>query len=136
MVLASFVQGKISLDRIQEFMGAEELDRFHSHDGELPSLHASTSAVSSILLEDSNDAIDRDEHSNDGNVSSTQLLALKESLGVRLLDSDVLPVSVSIKKANFSWQADQPPFLVDIDLNVPVGKLAVIIGRVGSGKCV
>ncbi|XP_038072564.1 ATP-binding cassette sub-family C member 9-like isoform X2 [Patiria miniata] len=43
-------------------------------------------------------------------------------------------VAVKIKHGTFSWDSESDAVLHDISVNIPSGKLTVIIGSVGSGK--
>lgn len=44
------------------------------------------------------------------------------------------PKGVTIKQASFSWKAQGPATIEDIDLECKAGELVVCIGSVGSGK--
>ncbi|XP_070536378.1 ATP-binding cassette sub-family C member 8-like [Ptychodera flava] len=51
--------------------------------------------------------------------------------------SDKVPkdVAIQIKNGTFSWEVDSSmPTLRDIDVDIPIGKLTMVIGLVGSGK--
>lgn len=41
---------------------------------------------------------------------------------------------ISLTSASFAWSATQPALLHDITLQVPRGKLVIVIGPVGTGK--
>ncbi|CAG0901802.1 unnamed protein product, partial [Darwinula stevensoni] len=42
--------------------------------------------------------------------------------------------AASIENGTFAWAPDDPPVLMDVDLQIPSGKLVAVVGQVGSGK--
>ncbi|KAI0689828.1 ATP-dependent bile acid permease [Cytidiella melzeri] len=128
-VFASATDAVVALQRISEFLRAEELDE--SQDTDVESKYAID--VHGDFVWDSVHSTSSRENTSDKQGS------LANATVVTGLPKDVLPASCEDAKCRHDDESDsdrpaEPFTLRNIDIKIPRGAFVAIVGRVGSGK--
>eukprot|EP01113_Clastostelium_recurvatum_P045650 TRINITY_DN786_c0_g1_i1.p1 TRINITY_DN786_c0_g1~~TRINITY_DN786_c0_g1_i1.p1 ORF type:complete len:1526 (-),score=434.15 TRINITY_DN786_c0_g1_i1:5921-10498(-) len=103
-VISSLIESRVSLNRVQNFLLASELDPLAVEHN-----RSSSSSISSP--------------------SEASTKGIREGLGKGARD-----VSLAIQQGDFQWTEGAKPTLTDINLEVYKGELIAVVGSVGSGK--
>ncbi|XP_033647488.1 ATP-binding cassette sub-family C member 9-like [Asterias rubens] len=143
LVTAQLVNGIISTRRLQRFFMAQEVEKQSAgNDWRERDVKSGDSGVdyNQNGFEETNEFVCEDD------VDETTLMipikevkpkgALKYGATNSFQKSKLPPtVSIRISDGNFTWDKNSiRPILADIDIEIPSGKLTMIIGGVGSGK--
>ncbi|XP_070573726.1 ATP-binding cassette sub-family C member 9-like [Ptychodera flava] len=161
MVIGWTVNAMVSVKRLKTFFAAPEIE--NRDDGRPPFIHGTRKDymgdMDEALLRDMEKTTNGEKagqhiHMNDQDIpdvevkDTTKLLssAVQPSYGSygtieaeTVLHDPVqsLPQEVAIKitNGNFAWDVDSmAPIVSDLDLEIPTGKLTMVVGLVGSGK--
>jgi ATP-binding cassette subfamily C (CFTR/MRP) protein 1 len=147
MVIGAFVDGQVSLGRLQEMFLADELEKLPEVDYDAKEAitiddgdFVWQSAPPSHLTK-SKAAMDKANDKKEGLKSKFKKLGKSKSKKSDAEDnmSDDTTIATSTDKANekqISDEIDQEPlpFLKNIKLRIPHGSLVAVVGAVGSGK--
>lgn len=147
MVIGAFVDGQVSLSRLQEMFLADELEKLPEVDYDAKEAitiddgdFVWQSAPPSHLTK-SKAAMDKANNKKDGLKSKLQKLGKGKSKKSVAEDnvSDDSTVAASTTKAqekeiNDELEKEPLPFLKNIKLRIPHGSLVAVVGAVGSGK--
>ncbi|XP_038053890.1 ATP-binding cassette sub-family C member 9-like isoform X2 [Patiria miniata] len=160
--LASYVNALISSRRLQDFLSAPEVEkRFEdgSDDigdarGPLSPVYEEVNTFDDVTIKHSRRFLARKRRESDtgGLLPATPLPLKKDSIPSpspsstspsdqdsdnKRINIDGLPsnVAVKIENGSFSWDLDRNvPVISNINVEIPAGKLTVIIGPLGGGK--
>ncbi|PIK53498.1 putative ATP-binding cassette sub-family C member 9-like [Apostichopus japonicus] len=133
------VNGNISIRRLEKFLSAPEIENDVQGRDNFASVmklsRAQREAVSSFesepLLEPQYGTFQYTPLPEEELVEIGQKQREEESLAASIAGD----VAIEIKDGTFSWNTEHgTPTLLEVNLQIPAGKLTMIIGEVGSGK--
>lgn len=127
-VIPIVINAMVSTRRLAEFFSMPEID------SDVPWKNKDVSKATIEINPDSQSIL---LDIKDAELLERCLRANRKGTGVSLTDS-YRPVKgqpmVVMNHAYFTWDKTQTPILHDINLQIPTGKLTIVIGPVGSGK--
>ncbi|XP_077987765.1 ATP-binding cassette sub-family C member 9-like [Glandiceps talaboti] len=161
MTIGATVNAIVSLSRLQTFFVASEIEE--NKDGRAPLSTAQCQMKEDgdeddLIDTNQENATNVKTKTVHGNVYTTLSQEDDHKDGTKLLSGNVVPygtfneetslteshpltkevpgdVAIMIRDATYSWELGTPvPILKDVDLDIPRGKLTLVVGLVGSGK--
>ncbi|XP_070573723.1 ATP-binding cassette sub-family C member 9-like [Ptychodera flava] len=161
IVIGFTVNAIVSVKRLETFFAAAEIE--NRDDGRPPFVHGTRKDymgdMDEALLRDmekmtNSEKVSQHIHLNDKDIPDVEVKDTTKLLGAAMQQSygsygtieeetmlhdpvQSLPQEVAMKitNGNFAWDVDSmAPIVSDLDLEIPTGKLTMVVGLVGSGK--